>query len=58
MTDEQKITIFLAGQGNAGKSSIFNYLTGLHQHVGNWGGKTIEKREGSLFYKEHRQRQV
>lgn len=50
MTDEQKITIFLAGQGNAGKSSIFNYLTGLHQHVGNWGGKTIEKREGSLFY--------
>jgi ferrous iron transport protein B len=50
MTDEKKITIFLAGQGNAGKSSIFNYLTGLHQHVGNWAGKTIEKREGSLFY--------
>ena len=51
MTDEKKINIVLAGQGNAGKSSVFNYLTGLHQHIGNWAGKTIEKREGTLFYK-------
>ena len=51
MTDEKKINIVLAGQGNTGKSSIFNYLTGLHQHIGNWAGKTIEKCEGSLFYK-------
>jgi ferrous iron transport protein B len=50
MTDEKKINIVLAGQGNAGKSTIFNYLTGLHQHLGNWAGKTIEKREGTLFY--------
>jgi ferrous iron transport protein B len=49
--DEKKIDIVLAGQGNCGKSSIFNYLTGLHQHTGNWAGKTIEKREGTLFYK-------
>lgn len=51
MTDEKKINIVLAGQGNAGKSSVFNFLTGLHQHIGNWAGKTIEKREGTLFYK-------
>lgn len=52
MTEEKKINLVLAGQGNAGKSSIFNYLTGLHQHIGNWAGKTIEKREGTLFYKD------
>src|SRR4030043_2189492 len=50
MTDQKKINIVLAGQGNSGKSSIFNYLTGLHQHIGNWAGKTIEKREGTLYY--------
>lgn len=51
MTDEKKINIVLAGQGNSGKSVVFNYLTGLHQHIGNWAGKTIEKREGTLYYK-------
>src|SRR5512137_1900960 len=51
MTDEKKINIVLAGQGNSGKSAVFNYLTGLHQHIGNWAGKTIEKREGTLYYK-------
>jgi len=51
MTDERKISIVLAGQGNTGKSSVFNFLTGLHQHTGNWAGKTIEKLEGTLFYK-------
>jgi ferrous iron transport protein B len=50
MKDESKINIVLAGQGNAGKSTIFNFLTGLHQHIGNWAGKTIEKREGTLYY--------
>ncbi len=53
MTDEKKINIVLAGQGNSGKSTIFNFLTGLHQHIGNWAGKTIEKREGTLYYKGH-----
>jgi ferrous iron transport protein B len=47
---ENKINIVLAGQGNSGKSAIFNFLTGLHQHIGNWAGKTIEKCEGTLFY--------
>ena len=43
----------LAGQANVGKSVIFNHLTGLHQHIGNWPGKTIEKAEGTLHYKDY-----
>jgi ferrous iron transport protein B len=50
MSAVKKINIVLAGQGNAGKSTVFNYLTGLHQHIANWAGKTIERREGTLFY--------
>lgn len=40
-------TIALLGQPNSGKSTIFNALTGNHQHVGNWPGKTVEKCEGT-----------
>ncbi len=40
--------IALLGQPNAGKSTIFNGLTGLRQHVGNWPGKTVEKKEGKF----------
>ncbi len=46
----EKITIGLAGNANVGKSVIFNQLTGLHQHVGNWPGKTIERAEGTLVF--------
>jgi len=48
---KKKFTIALAGNANVGKSVIFNQLTGLHQHIGNWPGKTIEKAEGTLHFK-------
>lgn len=42
------ITVALLGQPNSGKSTLFNGLTGARQHVGNWPGKTVEKKEGSF----------
>lgn len=42
------LTLALAGNPNAGKTSIFNALTGSHQHVGNWPGKTVAKAEGTF----------
>lgn len=42
--------IALLGQPNSGKSSVFNGLTGSHQHVGNWPGKTVERKEGRFRY--------
>ena len=48
-----KLNIALAGNANVGKSALFNYLSGLHQHMGNWPGKTIEKAEGALKFRGH-----
>ena len=48
------LTIALAGNPNAGKTSLFNRLTGGRQRVGNWPGVTVEKREG--FYDDGRTR--
>lgn len=44
------LSIALAGNPNAGKTTIFNALTGLRQHTGNWPGKTVEKKEGEIEY--------
>ena len=43
--------VVLAGQPNTGKSTIFNRLTGSNQHIGNWPGKTVEKKEGTFTFK-------
>jgi len=48
---KRKLVIALAGNANVGKSVLFNHLTGLHQHIGNWPGKTVERAEGTLRFK-------
>ena len=53
MTDFDFV-VALAGNPNTGKSTVFNALTGLRQHTGNWPGKTVTRAEGGFGYGDHR----
>jgi ferrous iron transport protein B len=50
--------ITMAGNPNTGKSTVFNNLTGLRQHTGNWPGKTVSRAEGGFIYNEKRYKVV
>jgi len=50
--------VALAGNPNTGKSTIFNALTGLRQHTGNWPGKTVSRAEGGFSYSNHQYKLV
>jgi len=50
--------VALAGNPNTGKSTVFNALTGLRQHTGNWPGKTVTRAEGAFQYNEQKYKLV
>lgn len=50
--NDEQLVVALAGNPNTGKSTVFNSLTGLHQHTGNWPGKTVVNARGEFKYKE------
>ena len=51
-TENIDYVITLAGNPNTGKSTVFNALTGLRQHTGNWPGKTVTRAEGAFEYND------
>ncbi len=56
--EDTDFVVTLAGNPNTGKSTVFNNLTGLRQHTGNWPGKTVTRAEGGFSYNEKRYKVV
>jgi GTPase len=56
--DRWDFVVALAGNPNTGKSTVFNALTGLRQHTGNWPGKTVARAEGGFEYSDQRYKLV
>jgi len=57
-TDNIDFVVALAGNPNTGKSTVFNALTGLRQHTGNWPGKTVVRAEGAFEYNKQKYKLV
>lgn len=57
-TTEVDFVVALAGNPNTGKSTVFNALTGLRQHTGNWPGKTVTRDEGAFEYNKEKYKLV
>ncbi len=56
--EDWDFVVALAGNPNTGKSTVFNHLTGLRQHTGNWPGKTVTRAEGGFSYEGSRYKLV
>ncbi len=57
-TENFDFVVALAGNPNTGKSTVFNALTGLRQHTGNWPGKTVTRAEGAFEYNDQKYKLV
>lgn len=56
--EDNDYVVTLAGNPNTGKSTVFNALTGLRQHTGNWPGKTVTRAEGGYSYNDKKYKLV